>query len=240
MTQRIAMWSGPRNISTAMMRSFEARGDCRVVDEPFYAAYLQRTGLKHPMRDAILASQPTAWEDVIRDLDGPHSRPVQYEKHMTHHLLPELNLDWLDRRTHAFLLRHPAEVVASYARRHDRIRPEDLGIMQQARLFDHLCRQLGSPPVVIHARDILRDPEAALSSLCEALGLRFTPRMLSWKPGLRATDGVWASHWYDSVAASTGFGSTQPAPTQLPAGLQRVCDALIGPYEGMAAHALPS
>ena len=238
MTHRIAMWSGPRNISTALMRSFEARGDCHVVDEPLYAAYLHKTGLKHPMYAEILASQPTDWASVIRTLDSPCSLPLQYEKHMSHHVLPEMDLGWLTSRTHVFLLRHPTEVIASYAKRHDEIRAEDLGILQQARLFDHVTEQAGKPPIVVHARDILDAPEPTLTELCHALRIPYTDRMLTWSPGLRPTDGVWASHWYERVASSSGFGSARPAPPTLPISLQNICDPLMPDYHRMRRHAL--
>ncbi len=115
---RVAMWSGPRNISTALMRSFEARPDTVVVDEPLYAHYLAVTGIDHPGREHIMASQPTRWQEVAAGLTGPlpGDPAVHYQKHMAHHLLPGVGRDWLGGLTHAFLIRDPAHVVASYSR----------------------------------------------------------------------------------------------------------------------------
>ena len=158
MTVRVAMWSGPRNISTALMRSFEARGDCVALDEPLYAHYLHTTGLRHPMWSEVIASQPTGWARATATLHAPCDAPVQYQKHMAHHVLPGLALGWMRGLRHAFLLREPASVVASYARRHDRVRPEDLGILQQRALLAVTVKRM-SPPAPI---------SPALASMCRS------------------------------------------------------------------------
>jgi hypothetical protein len=232
MTVRVAMWSGPRNISTAMMRSFESRADTVVVDEPLYAHYLAVTGIDHPGRDAILASQPTRWQEVAAALTGPvpGAPAVYYQKHMAHHLLPEIGRDWLDGLTHAFLIRDPAHVVASYARVRGEPALDDLGYPQQLEIF----RMFGGP--VVDAADVLRDPEGALRRLCAGLGFAFDPAMLSWAPGPRDTDGVWAPFWYASVRASTGFARYDPAPPDLPARLRPLAEAARPYYEELAAH----
>ncbi|MCW2868019.1 MAG: family hydrolase [Marmoricola sp.] len=201
MTVRVAMWSGPRNISTAMMRAWENRPDTVVVDEPLYAAYLAATGIDHPGREDVIASQPTDWREVVRSLNAPVDAPVHYAKHMTHHLLPEMDLDWVPAFRNVLLVRDPAEVVASYVRSRESCEPEDIGLLQQARLLEVL------PPdtPVVDAGDFLRAPEAHLRWLCDWLGIDFTERMLSWPAGPRDSDGVWAPHWYAAVEASTGF-----------------------------------
>lgn len=211
---KIAMWSGPRNLSTAMMYSFGNRADCAISDEPFYAAYLAHSGVSHPMQVDILASQPNDPEDVIGAITGPNpgGAPIWYQKHMTHHMLPDFPLDWLAGFTNVFLIRHPARVIASYTAKRENPTLDDLGFVQQLRLFEH-CRALGQDPVVIDCDEILTDPERTLGLLCRAIGIEFDPNMLNWSAGPRAEDGIWARHWYGSVHASTGFGE---APGPLP------------------------
>jgi hypothetical protein len=234
MTTRVAMWSGPRNISTAMMRSFGSRADTVVVDEPFYAHYLAVTGLDHPGRDAVLASQPNRWQDVAAALTGPlpSGVTVSYQKHMAHHLLPDMGRSWLGALTHAYLIRDPAHVVASYARVRGEPTLTDLGYPQQREIF----RAYGGP--VVDAADILRDPAATLRRLCAALGLDFDPAMLRWPPGPRETDGVWAPHWYAAVQASTGFAPYDPAPAEVPARLRPLVEAARPYYDELAEHRL--
>ncbi|MEZ4322380.1 MAG: HAD family hydrolase [Myxococcota bacterium] len=235
MTVRIAMWSGPRNLSTALMRSFEARGDCTVADEPLYAHYLVHTGLQHPLRDAVIASQPTDWRVVAEHLVRDLPTPVAYQKHMAHHLLDRVGRDWLGAVRNALLIRHPARVLASYAARREHVEPADLGFLQQVSLLDELGSR-GLPVVVLDSADLLRDPPGVLERLCGALGVPFTERMLSWPPGPRGSDGVWASHWYASVWASTGFA--EPSPDALPAipePLRPVLDALMPAWERLSS-----
>ena len=228
---RIAMWSGPRNISTAMMRSFGARDDTVVVDEPLYAHYLDATGLHHPGREQILASQPIRWPDAVRELlrPLPAGRVVQYQKQMTHHLLPQIGEEWMAGLSHAFLIRDPAEVIASYAKVREEPDLADLGFEQQARIF----RRFGGP--VVDAADLLRDPAGVLSRLCTALRIDYQPAMLTWPAGPRDTDGVWAPHWYGSVEASTGFAPSRRVQTQLPARLQPLVEAAEPYYRELAA-----
>ncbi|QBR94299.1 HAD family hydrolase [Nocardioides euryhalodurans] len=228
------MWSGPRNISTAMMRAWENRPDTVVVDEPLYAAYLLRTGLDHPARDEVIASQPTDPDEVVAQLREPlpEGRTVHYAKHMTHHLDAGQDLGWVrDFRT-VLLVRDPAEVVASYVRSREACEPEDIGLLQQVWLLDALDEQ----PPVIDAGDFLRDPEAHLRWLCDWLGIPFTDRMLSWPAGPRDSDGVWAPHWYDAVRASTGFAAWRPRETDLSAHDAAVAGACRPAYERL--HAL--
>lgn len=201
------MWSGPRTVSTAMMRAWENRPDTVVVDEPLYAFYLAHTGLDHPARDAVIASQPTAWRDVLAALATgplPPGATICYAKHMTHHVLPSVDLAAFAPFRHAFLIREPRSLLASYARVRAAPTLDDLGLRQQADLH----KAFGGP--VIDAADLLAAPEAGLRALCAELDVPFTPAMLSWPPGPRDTDGVWAPYWYGSVWRSTGF--VRPAP----------------------------
>jgi len=236
-TIRIAMWSGPRNISTAMMRAWENRSDTEVTDEPFYACYLAATGLDHPMRAEVLAAQPTDWDEVARFCEGGVTAPVHFQKHMCQHMIPEAPLGWMAACRHAFLIRPPEAVAASFHKGWAQMRADDLGFRRQAELFDHVCQLTGEAPPVIEARDVLEAPEAALRSLCAALGVSFDPAMLSWPAGPRASDGVWAPHWYERVLASTGFAPYR-APGPVPAGLEGIVAECRPHYERMAAHRL--
>lgn len=234
---RIAMWSGPRNISTAMMRSWENRGDCAVSDEPLYAAYLATTGLDHPGRDEVIAAGETDWRRVVDGLLGPPpgGAALWYQKHMSHHLLPEMEVDWVLRLRNVLLIRDPAEVVSSYIKSRATVTPEDIGLPQQGRLFDLLRERQGETPPVIDAGDFLRAPEAHLRALCARLGIAFTPRMLSWPPGPRDSDGVWAPYWYDAVRQSTGFEPWRARETALTGDAAAVAEACRPVYERLRA-----
>ncbi|WP_432479140.1 HAD family hydrolase [Nocardioides sp. GXQ0305] len=233
MTVRVAMWSGPRNISTAMMRSWENRPDTVVVDEPFYAAFLARTGLDHPARDEVIASQPTDVDQVVAGLLAPlpAGRTVHYAKLMTHHLAPGQDLAWARGLRNVMLIRDPVEVVASYVKSREACEPDDIGLLQQVDLLD----QLDAQPPVIDAADFLRDPEAHLRWLCDWLGLPFTDRMLAWPAGPRDSDGIWAPHWYDAVWASTGFAPYRPREVDLSSHDAGVAEACRPAYERLRA-----
>jgi hypothetical protein len=238
MTVRVAMWSGPRNISTAMMRSFENRPACHVVDEPFYAAYLAATGLDHPMRDEVLASQPRDWGAVVAGLDALDA-PLVYEKHMTHHMVDGFGLAWAAARRNAFLIRDPAEVLASYTVKRAEVTLADIGVERQHELFDREDDRLGHAPPVVRGADVLASPEAMLRALCSALGIEFLPAMLSWPAGRRASDGVWAPAWYDAVERSTGFAAPERRErAPLPDDLRRIADAARPHYEALERHRL--
>jgi hypothetical protein len=234
-TVRIAMWSGPRNISTAMMRSFENRSDCAVIDEPFYAAYLARTGLDHPMRDEVLAAQPREWRVVARALVGDHPAAVFYQKHMTHHMLPGFGLAWTAECRNAFLIRDPAQVLASYVQKRAEVTLEDIGVVRQRELFDREADRLGAPPPVVEGADVLRDPRGTLGALCAVLGVPFREEMLAWPAGPRDSDGVWAPAWYEAVERSTGFAAPERAPAApLTDDLKKIADQARPHYEALA------
>lgn len=237
---RIAMWSGPRNISTAMMRAWENREDTVVIDEPFYAHYLLETGVNHPAREEVIAAQENDGAKVEATLTGPipDGKPIWYQKHMTQHMLPDMPLDWLDRVTNCFLIRNPEAVVASFTIQRPDAAAWELGFEQQARLFDHVCDRLGHAPPVIDAADVLKDPRGTLGALCAKLGIPFSERMLRWPPGLRASDGVWAPHWYAAVERSTGFAPYRPRNDKLTTFQQRLADACRPHYEKLLAHRL--
>ncbi len=208
---KIAMWSGPRNLSTAMLYAFGNRADCEAWDEPFYAAYLAESGAEHPMRSAVLASQPPdPFAVVERVLEQP-AKPARYLKLMTHHMLPQFPLDWAEGFANVHLIRHPARVIASYAAKREEITLEDIGFADIDRIFNAL------PGPVIDSAEIRVDPEGMLRALCSTIGLPFDPAMLSWDVGPKPFDGAWAPHWYDAVHRSTGFaGAEGPLPEVAP------------------------
>jgi len=236
---RVAAWSGPRNISTAMMRAWENRGDCTVSDEPLYAHYLAQTQLDHPARDDVIAAGDTDWRRVVRTLTGPvpGGHAVWYQKHMTHHLLPGIDTAWVHGLANVFLIRDPALVVASYVKSRAAVTADDIGLLQQVRLFDEVADGLGRAPPVIDAERFLRNPRAHLQSLCLRLGVPFSERMLSWPAGPRASDGVWAPHWYAAVWASTGFEPPRARHVELLGDAARAADACRAAYERLLGHA---
>lgn len=232
------MWSGPRNISTAMMRAWGSRHDTYVCDEPLYAHYLAHTNVDHPGRDEVIASQSTDWRDVVEWLTGdvPQGKSIFYQKHMAHHLLPDVGREWLSRVTNVFLIREPREMLASLLRVTPNAGLEDTGLPQQWEMFTRLEEETGRPCPVVDARDVLEDPRGALAALCHAVGVPFLNEMLSWEPGRRDTDGVWARYWYSRVEASTGFGPYEARPGDIPAshtGVLRQCEAF---YSRLFAH----
>ncbi len=237
---RIAMWSGPRNISTAMMRAWGNRADTAVVDEPLYAFYLQATGKEHPVAVEVIAHGETDWRKVVAGLtkSSPNGKAVFYQKHMTQHLLPEVDRGWLAGLTNCFLIRDPAEVIVSYIKKNDNPMLEDLGFVQQAEIFESVRARTGAVPPVLDARDVLQDPERALRLLCAAVGVEFDPAMMSWPPGLRETDGVWAKHWYGEVATSTGFAPYVERRAEVPERLREIEARCRACYETLSPHRL--
>lgn len=237
---RIAMWSGPRNISTAMMRAFENRADAVVWDEPFYGHYLAETGLDHPMASEIIAAYENDWRKVAERATGPlpDGKAVFYQKHMTHHLLPRMGIDWLDGLTNAFLIRDPARVLASYIEKRAEVTLEDLGLPQQQRIFDWACQRWGEVPPVLESDDVLANPEGMLRALCQAAGIPFDPAMLSWPAGKRDSDGLWRAHWYGAVEKSTGFVASARSAVQVPDHLQGLLAAAQPYYEALRPHRL--
>jgi hypothetical protein len=237
---RLAMWSGPRNISTAMMRAWGNRADATVIDEPFYAYYLKATGKRHPGADEVIASGETDWRKIIAQLIGPipNARRIFFQKHMTHHLLPEVDREWLCAVTNCFLIREPREVIASYIKKREEPALQDLGFVQQAKIFDFIRTRTTSIPPVVDAKDVLKNPERMLRLLCEAIGVEFSDSMLSWPPGLRETDGVWANHWYGEVAKTTSFQSYRLKDAKVPAHLQEVHHRCCECYERLYEYRL--
>ncbi|HJT46322.1 MAG TPA: hypothetical protein VJ721_08650 [Chthoniobacterales bacterium] len=240
---RIAMWSGPRNISTAMMRAWGNRADTAVIDEPFYAYYLERTGKEHPVAAEVIAAGETDWRTIARQLTKaavPGGKPIFYQKHMTHHLLPEMGQEWIAELTNCFLIRDPREVILSYIKKNPDPVLEDLGFVQQCEIFNRVKDQTGTTAPVIDARDVLEDPEGTLRLLCQALAVPFDRAMLSWPPGLRETDGIWAKHWYDAVVQSTSFETYKRKEGTIPDALRGVYEKCNECYQQLHGHRITS
>jgi hypothetical protein len=237
---KIAMWSGPRNLSTAMMYSFAARGDCKVWDEPFYAAYLLETGIDHPMRDAILANHDTDAARVAAQCVAPvgPEQSLFYQKHMTLHMVPQFDRGFMRGLTNVFLIRHPARVLSSYVRKRENPTLMDIGFVQQAELFDEVAGWLGQAPLVIDSADIRQNPRDALEKLCAALGIPFRESMLHWSVGPKPYDGVWASHWYGAVHRSAGFEDPEGPLPVLAAESEKIVDQALPYYDRLARYKL--
>jgi hypothetical protein len=262
---RIAMWSGPRNISTAMMRAWGNRSDTFVCDEPLYAHYLLKTGLQHPGAEEVISQHEMDWRKVVAWLargtpalragsiedaavaprlhtPGSESRgtdtTIFYQKHMAHHLLPEIERGWLDELAHAFLIRDPREMLPSLVKHLPDPTLRDTGLPQQVEIFEHVWRTSGRVPPVIDARDVLEDPHRMLNLLCETLRVPFDEAMLRWPAGPRDTDGVWAKHWYASVERSTTFEPYKPKDEPVPDHLQPLLRECMRHYERLHAMRL--
>lgn len=235
---RIVMWSGPRNLSTAMMRSFGARADTLVVDEPFYAPYLATTGIDHPMRAEVMASRTTDWSETAKACAAPQTEPpIRYEKHITTHCIDGAPRAWMAGARIAFLIRDPAWVAASFKAKWSDMTLDDIGISRQAELYDYCSKTFGPPPV-IDADDVRRDPERTLRALCAALDIPFDPAMLHWPAGPRDTDGVWAKHWYGAVERSTGFAPPPEGAPEIAPALEALVEKVRPTYKRLKAHAL--
>ncbi len=232
---RVAMWSGPRNISTAMMRAWENRGDCEVMDEPFYAHYLAQTGLDHPGRERVIAAGDPDWRSVAARVSTAPAAAVavSYQKHMTHHLLPGMGREWLAALRHVFLIRDPRRVLVSYVKSRPNVTAADIGVLQQYEIFQYVRTRLHQEPPVIDADDFLAAPEAQLRALCARLELPFTARMLQWPPGPRPSDGVWAPYWYAQVYRSTGFEAPRAGPAHVPAAFTGIIEEVMPAFEAL-------
>ena len=240
MSKKIAMWSGPRNLSTAMMYSFASRSDTSVVDEPFYAAYLAKTGLIHPMNAEVLAAGDTDANKVIDYClgDNPESSSIFYQKHMTKHMISSFSRDWITELCNVFLIRDPGRVIASYHAKSEDPQLSDIGVKEQQELFDKVCQDTGQAPVVIDSADILENPALMIKKLCEAIGITYQEQMMNWQLGPKPYDGVWAPHWYKSVWKSTGFGVANRKVSVVPDHLQALLEEANEYYDKLKTHTL--
>jgi hypothetical protein len=237
---RIAMWSGPRNISTAMMRAWGNRPDTWVIDEPLYAHYLTQVTVAHPGVDEVIAHHEGDWERVVAGLIGPipMGRSIYYQKHMAHHWLPHLQGEWVLALRNAFLIRHPAEMLTSLAAKMGRPALRDTGLPQQLEIFEFVRDHTGVIPPVLDAEDVLKDPRGTLTRFCAAVEVAFSDRMLAWPPGRRETDGVWAKHWYEAVERSTGFEPYRLRERRVGPELAPLLAECLPYYEALSRHRL--
>ena len=229
----IAMWSGPRNVSTALMRSFENRSDCFVSDEPFYSYFLYKTRLKHPLSDEIIKSGLINYNEIIKYITGliPSSKNIWYQKHMAHHILEGENMDWIKNMKNCLLIRHPSDVILSYSKKNEINSIQQLGYLQQIEIYEMLTKEMRTSPIIIDAQDLLREPKKILIEICENLKIKFEDKMLSWPPGVRKTDGIWGKHWYKQVEVSTGFNSYIKTNRIIPPKYQSLYDECMQCYD---------
>ena len=200
----IFMWSGPRNLSTALMRSFENRVDTNVWDEPLYAYYLKKTKKNHPMAENIINTYETNIDKIIKELTKPSIHKHSYQKHMTHHILKETPIEWINKGENCFLIRNPKDVILSYIKKNDLNNIDDIGFPMQIKLFN-LTKKLGKKPIIINAEDLSINPKKVLECLCKNLKINFSEKMLSWPKGKRDSDGLWEKVWYKNVQSSSKF-----------------------------------
>jgi len=232
MRNYIAMWSGPRNLSTALMRSFENRLDCFVSDEPFYSFFLHRTKLEHPLRNKIIKSGEIDYNKIIKYITGPipHSKKIWYQKHMAHHILPNVDMNWIKKVKNCLLIRHPNDVITSYLKKNEIENVEQLGYLQQVNIYKILSQETELPPIIFDAQDLLKNPKKMLMEICKNLKIEFNDKMLSWPSGSRETDGVWGEYWYKKVTASTGFKPYIEIEKNIPSKYKTIYDKSIKHY----------
>ncbi len=237
-TKRICLWSGPRNISTALMYAFAQRPDTTVVDEPLYGHYLRVSGARQPGREELLPILETDGEKAVREtiLNGQIGKPVFFIKNMAHHLI-DLDESFLSELTNVFLIRDPRQMLPSLVHQIPQLTMRDAALKRQSDLFRKL-RTLGQSPPVLDSRELLRAPEAVLRNLCRQVGIEFDPTMLAWKAGPRPEDGPWAPHWYHSLHKSTGFGPYQEKTAPFPAALRPLLEECQPHYDFLLSQAL--
>jgi hypothetical protein len=221
-----------------MMRSFGSRSDTFVSDEPFYGCFLKTSGADHPMREEVIAAMDCDWGSVMETLRGdpPDKSPVWYQKHMWHHMAGPIGYADFSGFRHAFLIREPERMIASYLRKRESAEFDAFGLDRQAEFFEREADRLGHAPPVVDANDVLSNPEGVLSKLCTALGIAWDRAMLSWGSGRRETDGPWAPHWYGAVEKSTGFEPPETQSVDLPPEARTLADRCRPYYERLAAH----
>ena len=237
-TVRINVWSGPRNVSTALMYSFAQRPDTQVVDEPLYGHYLKVTGADHPGRDDVINTMDCDAESVIRSVIlGPSARPVLFMKQMAHHLIESVDRGFLRETVNAILIRDPIDMLPSLRNQLPAPTMADTGFAVQQELLEQLIA-LGQDPPVLDSRRLLKNPLGVLNRLCEHVGLPFDRSMLSWSAGPRSEDGIWAKHWYKNVHMSTGLNAYTPKEIPFPDPLLPLLAECRPIYERLLVRAL--
>jgi len=236
--KRISMWSGPRNISTALMRSFENRSDTFVIDEPFYSFFLKNTGIKHPIYKEVIEKYDSSWNNIANTLIGPipNNKKIWYQKLMTHHWADNQPLDWTINTINCFLIRNPKDVILSYLKIHQEVTPELIGLPQQVHMFNHITEQINKIPIVISSEDILKNPKLMLQKLCNLLDIPFLEQMLSWPTGARESDGIWGKYWYKNVVKTSSFSKFSEKNEEFPRQFSSLLDKCNTYYKQMEKY----
>ena len=231
------MWSGPRNISTALLRSFSNRDDTIVYDEPFYSYYLKETKLNHPMKDEIIDFYPTKENEVIKSI-LENKKGIYYQKHMTHHILDKTNIEWLKKGTNCFLIRHPSKVINSYIKKNTLQSITDIGFDQMFRLFKYVNKNISKEIIVINSDTLLEDPELYLKKLCQNLNIDFSTKMLKWPKGKTNDFGIWYKHWYHDIINSTEFAITKNIIKDVPKNYEKIYLESLNIYDHMNQYSI--
>lgn len=229
--------SGPRNVSTALMYSFAQRDDTRVIDEPFYGYYLKTTGIIHPGKKRIINSMETDIDIITNNLlHQNHGTNIIFLKNMAHH---HINIDqkFLHQVKNIFLIRNPAELLVSFSKVIKNPTIEDIGLKKSWELY-HLLLDLDQDPIVIDSGELLKDPAIMLERLCEAIKIKYDPKMQSWRAGPRKEDGIWADYWYHNVHKSTAFIKSEPKKVEVPEELTEVWKEANNYYKELYRHSI--
>ena len=233
----IFMWSGPRNLSTALMRSFENRDDTIVHDEPFYGYYLFKTQLNHPMKDEIISNYPIAQNEIIKNITTKQKNKIYYQKHMTHHIVKNTRIEWIKKGYNCFLIRHPSKVINSYIQKNTLRNINDIGFKKQFEIFKKIKKN-NSKFLVINADDILINPKISMKKLCKKLNINFSKKMINWPKGKRDTDGIWSKVWYKNVIQSSTFNKFKSEQINVPKKYSKIYDESLKYYEAMNKYSL--
>ena len=231
------MWSGPRNLSTALMRSFENRDDTIVHDEPFYSYYLSKTQLNHPMKNEIIKTYPTSQSDIIKKITKNPKNKIYYQKHMTHHIIKNTKIEWIKKGYNCFLIRHPSKVINSYIQKNTLHNINDIGFKKQFEIFKKLKKN-NLKFTVINADDILVNPIKTIKKLCKKLNINFSKKMLNWPKGNRNTDGIWSKIWYKKVLQSSTFNKYKNEQINIPKKYSKIYDESLKYYNAMNKYSL--
>ena len=231
------MWSGPRNISTALLRSFSNRDDTIVYDEPFYSYYLKETNLNHPMKDEIIDFYPTKENEVIKSI-LENKKGIYYQKHMTHHILDKTNIEWLKKGINCFLIRHPSKVINSYIKKNTLQNITDIGFNQMFRLFKYVNKNISKEIIVINSDTLLENPELYLNKLCQNLNIDFSTKMLKWPKGKTNDFGIWYKHWYHDIINSTEFAITKNIIKDVPKNYEKIYMESLNIYDHMNQYSI--
>jgi len=228
------MWSGPRNLSTALMRSFENRDDTKVWDEPFYAYYLKETKKNHPLANEIINKYETNLDKII-DLVTAEKDFIYFQKHMSHHIIKKIPINWITKGINCFLIRHPKEVLLSYIQKNDLIDSNDLGYPAQLRLFNYI-KTSNKKILVIDAKDLSEKPEIILKKICKKINIPFTEKMLNWPKGRRDSDGIWEKIWYKNVKSSTSFNKILNKEYEIPKKYNHIYNECLKIYDQLKIY----